>query len=343
MYAKLVVGNSNISALGAMRDIGRLITSGSPSISDIGTFSTTSSVIIDSTPAGWTYVGSITAADRPTIAATGASHAMTNDVDYNLCFSAPGLSSAVPKYAILTQGVRSTAGSTFSLTGASSATSLGVVTNEGPRYWEPNTGGANSELSAVACDVTAGKVLHLIASPRHITIIQEGSGLCAVWESTQTDAHTFYGTAPFVQFSHMNSSNLNSTFITTPTTTTTTITASVLAAVFNLTNPNTGTNYGVYDPSEGNFYYNSPNLFNWVLGGRSSTINAAGSPRYQIGPVFYSLGTKGYPTQYVTGVVPIYWTGADIGTTGDIVDVNGDSYTFFNCGTTNFGVILKTS
>ena len=40
MYAKLVVGNAPISALNAMRDIGRLITSTSPSTANLLAFST---------------------------------------------------------------------------------------------------------------------------------------------------------------------------------------------------------------------------------------------------------------------------------------------------------------
>ena len=346
MYAKLVVGNSAISALGAMRDIGRLITSGAPSISDLGSFNTTSSVIIDATPAGWTYVGSVTAADRPTIAATGASHAMVNDTNYNLCFSAPCLNSPTLKYAALTvawqAGTTATIGSSFALTGAQSATNLGVLTNEGPRYFETSANAAtNNEVLVASLIVTAGSIIHLIASPRHITIINEGRGLSAVWESSQTEAHTFYGTAPFIQYCHNDSSNFTRAPIIVPTATASTLSASILTAAFNVTNPNTGTNFGTYDPTD-NMLINSGSLVQTLAGQRTNTITATGAPRYTISPVFYGLTTKGYPTQYVTGIVPIYWTGANIGTTGDIVDVNGDSYTFFGCGT-GFGVILKTS
>jgi len=70
VYAKLVTGSTPIYALNAMRDIGRLITSTAPSTANLLAFSTTSSYIIDATPAGWTYVGSTNANDRPTICAT---------------------------------------------------------------------------------------------------------------------------------------------------------------------------------------------------------------------------------------------------------------------------------
>ncbi len=343
MYAKLVVGNTAITALGAMRDIGRLITSANPSLSDLGSFNTVSSIIIDNTPAGWTYVGSVTAADRPSIAATNASHAQLTDTNYNLCFSAPCSNSAALKYAALTVAWQSsTAGNSFCLTGAQSATSLGVLTNEGPRYSELQASAAtNSEMAPQAVVVTAGAVVHLIATARHVTIIVENTGLCAVWESSQTDVHTFYGTPPFIQYSHCLASNLVRLPIIVPTVTSSTAGGSIAGIVFNLTNPNTGTNFGTYDVTEG-LTWNIGNLAQSVSGSKANTINAQGSPRYVISPVFYSVGTKGYPTQYVTGVVPIYWCGAGIGTSGDIVDVNGDSYTYFNAGS-NFGVILKTS
>lgn len=343
MYAKLVVGNTAISSLGAMRDIGRLITDANPSISNLGAFNTSSSVIIDATPAGWTYVGSVTVADRPTIASTATSSAMTNDTNYNLCFSAPCLSSSALKYATLTVAYQSaTLGNSFCLAGASSATSLGILTNEGPRVFEiAANASSNVEVQSAAILVTAGTVLHVIANSTHITIIEENRGMSAVWESSQTEVHTFYGIAPFVQYCHALSSNISRYAVIVPTSTSATISSSIATAVFNITNPNTGTNYGTYDPTEG-LYWNIGSLAQSLASTRANTITSAGSPRYIINPVFYSLSTKGFPTQYVSGIVPIYWTGAGIGSSGDIVDVNGDSYTFFNAGT-GFGVILKTS
>lgn len=342
MYAKLVVGNSAITALGAMRDIGRLITSGSPSTSLLSAFNTSSSVIIDSTPAGWTYIGSTTAADRPTIASTGTSNAMTADTNYNLCFSAPCLNSSVLKYATLTVSYRSvTLGNSFCLAGASAATNLGILTNEGPRVFE-NTADAvsNSEVQNAAILVTAGTILHVIANARHITIIEENRGMSAIWESTQTDAHTFYGIAPFVQYCHPASSVITRVALLAPAQVTTTQANSIMAAVFNITNPNTGTNYGTYDPTEG-LLWNIGSLAQTLAGVRTNTITSTGAPRYVINPVFYSLSTKGFPTQYVTGIVPVYWTAPSIGSSGDSVDVNGDTYTWFNAGA-GFGIILKT-
>jgi hypothetical protein len=57
------------------------------------------------------------------------------------------------------------------------------------------------------------------------------------------------------------------------------------------------------------------------------------------------MTTQGYPVQYVTGVVPVYWCKAGLGTTGDTVNIGGDYYTYFNCGASGgtFGLLMKTS
>lgn len=347
MYAKLVVGNTAISAVGAMRDIGRLITAESPSIaSHVGAFNTTSSIVVDNTPAGWTYVGSVTAADRPTIAAPGT-NAQSSDVNYNLCFSAPCLDSPTLKYAALTvawqmSSTNAPPGSSFCLTGAQSATSLGVLTNEGPRMYQLAADhNSNIEVDGVSHVALAGAIFHVIANPRHITIIVEGVGMGAVWESSQTAAHTFYETAPFVQYSHAISTVITGIGWIVPTRFTSDR-DSWFATAFNVTDPNTGINYGTYDVSEVGTM-NVGSLVQSALLSRANTIASTGAPRYVIGPVFYSLGKRGYPTQYVTDIVPVYWCGAGIASSGDTIDINGETYTFFNPGTGNFGIILQTS
>jgi hypothetical protein len=343
MYAKLVVGNSNITALAAMRDIGRLITSDNPTLSLLGGYSQSSSVIIDSTPAGWSYVGSITAADRPTIATVETSTAQVADTDYNLCFSAPCLNTNVLKYCALTVAYRSdTLGNSFCLTGASFANSSGVLTNEGPRVYETKANAtSNAEVAsqAILC-LTSSPVIHLVANPRHITIIIENTGHAAVWESSHTDAHTFYGAAPFVQYCHYTSSSLTRLGAIVPTAVTATQTAGWNAATFNVTSPNTGLNYGTYDVTDA-ATLNVGHLVQTIAGLRANTVSATGLLAYTINPVYYSMTTKGYPSQVVTGIVPIYYIGAGIGTTGDQVEINGEAYTFFNAGA-NLGIILQT-
>lgn len=349
MYAKLVVGASPLAVVKAMRDIGRLITSENPSIDLLTGFSTASSIIVDATPAGWTYVGSVNANDRPTIAAIGSTADTTGtfgytiDTDYNLAFSAPCLNEPSRlKYAVLSTVWRSTslaAYQTFALTAAQSVSSLGVRTNEGPRAFAGSAEGVGETLPlAFATSITT--TFHVIATPRHITIICENRGICAVWESTNTEVHDFYSRPPVIQYSHIVSSATARFPITVPTNYTLTQSAGWMAVAIAVTNVNTGTFYGTYDVSEAG----TANLGNFVQASstyRNNSIDASGSPRYQISPVYFQIGELGYPVQFVTGIVPIYWTRGVIGSSGDTVDISGDSYTFFNCGT-GFGVIMKT-
>lgn len=351
MYAKLVV-NPTISAIRAMRDIGRLITSQNPSLDLVTAFNKSSSIIVDATPAGWTYVGGLNAADQPTIAAVGSAadttspYGYTTDSAYNLGFSAPCLNQPSRlKYAVLTLCWRGAPASaySFALTAAASISPTGTTTNEGPRVSAGSVEGIG-ETDSLALISASPYTLHVIATPRHITIIQEGgtkAGLCAVWEATSTDVHDFYNKPPFIQYSHPTSSATARFPIISPTNYTVTQSPGWMTAAIGVTNVNTGTYYGTYDISEASTA-NLGNLAQASSTYRNNSINAAGSPKYQISPVYFQLGELGYPTQFVTGIVPIYWTRANIGSTGDTVDVNGDSYTFFGCGT-GFGVIMKTT
>ena len=192
--------------------------------------------------------------------------------------------------------------------------------------------------------VAAGVVLHLIATPQHVTIIWEGTGINAVWETTNTDVYTFYNIPAFVQYSHWASATTTQKNIIIPTGYSSGSSAAAggwSAAVFNVTNPNNGTNYGTYDPSSTN-NLNINSLVNSLAGCRVNTYSAAGIPQYAINPVYFTLSQIGYPTQFVTGPVPIYYVSGSLGNTGDTVTVNGDTYYFFNCGS-GFGVIMKTS
>lgn len=348
MYAKLVVGPSNITAIRAMRDIGRLITSDSPSTALITGFDAASSVILDNTPAGWTYVGGVNVNDQPSIAAVGSSidttypHGYANDQHFNLAFSAPCLNNESRlKYAVLSIAWRGSSVNayTFALTAAASVTALGVATNEGPRPFSNAIEGIG-EINPLTPWSAANQILHVIASPRHITIIQEGRGLCAVWEASNTDVHDFYNRAPVVQYTHAQSSATTRFALGVPTAFTTTQAAGWMAIGIGITNVNTGAFYGTYDITE-TATANLGNLGQASTTYRNNSINASGSPKYQIGPVYFQIGEMGYPTQFITGVVPIYWTKGNIGSTGDTIDVNGDTYTFFNCGS-GFGVIMKT-
>jgi len=347
MYAKLVVGSTGINAILAMRDIVRLCTSSTPTTALLGAFSTSSSVIIDSNPAGWTYVGSNNSADRPTVAAIGATGFPASGSQCNLVISAPCLETAALKYVALSISSLQAHNAThnlFTMTGAVSATSLGVLTNEGPRYFSPSGNGQNDTLT-VALRVAANDIVHVIATPRGITIVNEARGMQAVWEMSMSDVNRFYNTAPFVQYCHATSSNFTSETIIIPTSTASVLTRTMMSAVFGVTDVNTGTFYGTYSP--GNIVSNLPtlnigSLFQTANNLRLNSIDSIGSPRYQVTPVFLQIGALGHPIQSVTGTTDIYWTRPNAGFTGDTMLISGDTYTFFNCGT-GYGIALKTS
>lgn len=344
MYAKLVVGASAISAYRAMRDIGRLLVSQSPSTALLEAYSPTSSVVVDDTPSGWSYVGSNFAGDQPSIAAIGAAINATNGVFPNLAFSAPCLN-GMTKYAVLSANHFVAAGATYGvLTGAESVSALGVCTNEGARSYTTSTADTQNERDPHSLRIgIAGVTIHVIANPRHITLIEEGRGVMAVWEMSSTSLNEFYGKAPFVQYSHANTANYGIAGIVVPTGIATASTNSIMHTCFGITNPNTGVTYGTYDPtiSAGGIAYANVGYFARVsASGLQNGISETGLPQYNVLPLILSNDRHGYPAQYISGVTPVYLCGAAIGASGDTVDVNGDTYYFFDAGP-GFGLLLK--
>lgn len=360
MYAKLVVGASRADAYKCMRDIGRLITSDSPSLNLVSGFSTVASIIVDPTPAGWIFVGAVSANDQGEIANTSA-----NTITYtntstmpNLVFKAPCLNGGLYKFCALSLSFR-TSGSmyTFSLTGATDGTSTGVLTNEGPRFFVPSGTAATSVVDnniEKLISVDAGVTIHLIANERHITIIQESKGIMAVWESSNTDLHTYYNSAPFIQYFHPKTSRqLKYPYIVPRGAVgTETATQNHAHTAFNLTNPADGTNYGTYDINDARdasaastsatiSNRNTSNFCVNLLDRFQNTINSSGQLRYLITPIFYQIDQLGYPTQFVSGITPVYLAKNGIGNSGDTVTVNGVEHYYFDCG--NFGLLAQGS
>jgi len=343
MYAKLLTGGSAVVTYQAIRDIARLITSSSPSTSLLGGFSQASSVIIDSTPAGWTYVGSSHASDQPSIAAVSNTTYPANGIRAIMACSAPCLEGSALKYVCLTMG-RQGSGTLLggiNITAAQSVTSVGVATNEGPCYYNLNT--TNANLYPYTISTAANTTIHLIANQRHVTLIQEGAGIHAVWEMSMSDPNRFYGRAPVAQYLHATSSNF-----TVPENMSgpidfaaSTKTGSAICALNAITDVNTATFYGNYEPTilgTRNF----PNFFQKGSDYRNNSVTSTGALAYNVQPLFMSAGALGYPAQAISGVVPVYITKPGIGTSGDTIYVNGEAYTWFNAGG-GFGLALKTS
>lgn len=374
MYAKLVC-STDVDAQYAMRDIGRLISSPSPNVANLTGYgySNVLSKIVDPTPAGWTYIGSTDANNVPSISTgsaivtTGSNSSLTPLP--TLAFSAPCLNGTTLKYCAFVptvQDIRIYNGYTpgnslfgpngLALIGASYANSTGSLTNAGPYTIVRNGGGANSPslyANGNFIPSASGSTVHVIANQRHITIINEEQngiygGLSAIWESSQTDAHTYTNTAPFIQYTQSNSSfaaaitlgSTTSNVIQPPTGATG---GYIYPIVFNTYNINTGAYNGLYEVTASgitNLFYLAqyPNMSTF----RQNTIGSTGTAKQMLTPIFYSLDALGYPTQMVTGVVPIYYTKPYIGVSGDTAVINGQTYTYINAGP-GFGVMIQTS
>ena len=344
MYAKLVAQASGTNPLYYLRDIGRLLTSNTPNTSILTGFSSTSSVVYDDTPAGWTYVGSTNALDRPTIADASVTNTNSGAI-WNFCFSAPCLSGDALKYLVLNCfniGTQNPNG--FTVIGASNATSLGVLTNPTPRFYvNAATSKSRDVVGVYQSFPLNGQTFYIIANQRHCTIICENTGMTGLWESSMTNAHTFYGVAPFVMMQHYSGvfcNGIQTNVLQYDYTSGGNTPAGISVFTPNVTNPNNGTNYGIYDVATNTAATLS--IAQTDTARRANTIDASGNPKYVVSPIYYSMQQIGYPTQYVTGIVPIYWTAGGMGTSGDTVSLNDQPYTFFNVST-KYGVIIDTS
>lgn len=357
MYVKLVTPSTASASQYFIRDIVRLLTAATPSTSLLYAFNSATSVVMDATPAGWTYVGSTLAADRPTPSTSVSDYAQSTSGPDLWAVSAPCLEGSTLKYATLSSASQgfvtpTTTNQWFNLTAARSVTSLGVATNEGVRVYSNSTT-VFTFVQYTAIQFSASTVYHLIATPRGICLINEGRGMHAVWETSMTDPHRFYSTAPVVVWQN---GNFNNTYSAKVTPLTSVIpqanaiaqtNAQFSSCVMNITDVNTGTVYGPVEPCQnglGGAYSNSQN---WWLSDpadmRKNSIDATGMPKYQVAPIYVQPGQFGYPNMYVTGVFNAYWTAPALGNTGDTVTVNGNYYTYFNCGTAMWGILMQTS
>lgn len=216
MFAKLVISSTAVAPSLCIRDIVNLCTSNTPNVSGLVGFDPTQSVVYNNTPAGWTYVYSNRDLDT-----LSTSNVATNGVGDWWAMSAPclGPTANTKKYAKLTTvytGSNVSTYSAFCLSGATNVSS-NTVTNEGFRY---TTGAPANEQYAQYCSHRtisgANYNIYLLATPRHITLFAPFL-TSAVWETSVTDAHTFYNSVPMIQ---VNDSSFNLNFTGTGATTT---------------------------------------------------------------------------------------------------------------------------
>jgi len=366
MYAKLVNPGTAASSL-LIRDIVRLCTSSSPTTSLLSGFTAGSSAIVDSTPAGWTYTYSNVDLGTLGNAANGASSGTADWWAMNaLCNDG-----VTQKYAKLTCNFSgsSTTG-LFHLTGASNVVTT-TVTNEGLRGLAgSSTVDTNNSINGVSGGLgtsayarlgNAG-TYHVIANPNHITIIQDSTRVHAIWETSVTEAHTFYNIPPFVQFNTASvttgsyyESGFNGTAVASPQNlaANNTIQYSPNIQLFNFTAPSSGTNYGTFKIGEiGYSGYSQAGALGIQPGinlgwQRGTTVGTTGGTKNLVTPIYFQAYTYGLAATFVTGVCPIYMTRGNAATAGDTMTINGVTYTYFPCGGSgyaqNYGLVMLTS
>jgi hypothetical protein len=354
MYVKLVTPTSASSSWYYIRDIIRLLTSSAPTTSLLTAFNSSTSVVVDATPAGWTYVGSTLAADQGAAPSTSVSDYVATTSPINLwAISAPCLEGSTLKYVTLTPAMPASTPSTtnqfINLTAARSVTALGVATNEGIRCYTSNAT-ITTTVNRTSMLFGSGTTIHLIATARGITLVSEGLGLMGVWETSMTDPHRFYSTAPVCVWQNGDCSGASTgkTAVLTsviPQQGATQTANTFASCVMNITDVNTGTVYGPIEPVLVNTTVIT-NTNNWINDAgaimRNNSITTAGTPVYQVSPIYVQPGQYGYPNMYVTGVYNAYWCKPGLGNSGDTVLVNGNYYTYFNSGVM-VGFLAQTS
>lgn len=357
MYAKLVysaglstTSNTQYSPFNMVRDIVRLCTSTSPNVNSLVAFSNTSSVVIDTTPAGWSLVYSDVDGTTLPDANTDPNASPSTQVNY-WAISAPclGPSDTTTKYAKLTTSYISNKNSCnpspqtnsgFSLTSASSITNTGTVTGEGHRLQAPGGLAGSDATRLAAWDLSGNGTYHVIATQRHLTIIKEGIGYHGVWEHSVSDYHTFYNVTPVISvvFRGTNVIGPNSTApaSTAPVTVSGASTAADnVRCLHNITDVNTGTNYSAISmAAQENQPYLSPSTYYTNM----RTVSINGTTRNIVTPMMFQLMQWGVPTCFVTSVCDMYMSQGGIGTTGDTFTINGSTYIYFNCGSTGLAI-----
>jgi hypothetical protein len=343
MYAKLVTGGSAVIPSLLIRDIIALCTSATPSLSNLSGsgFSTTSSVVVDNTPAGWTYVHS--SLDGSTLGSGSTPSASSYDW---WAMKSPCLAPAgKEKFAVInTIFTDSTTHGGFWLAGASNVVTT-TITNRGSYGYAGGTATATTLIGdgQNAFSTVANQTFHLIATPRFILIIKEGVKYHGVFEHSATELHEFYNVAPFCQLNigsntygpgAASAGSLGGVQING--------TVSVAAAgnthnfeIFNFTDPNTNINYGVLSfggPGESGLtaatsLAQQPFIWSSRM---SATLSATGATRNIVKPMIFQGFGYGLPTCWITGISDVWFTRGSAGTTGDTMIINGDTYTYFN-------------
>jgi len=357
MYARLVL-TSAVLPSNMIRDIIRLCTSEAPSLTDLSenAFSRTSSVIIDDTPAGWTYVTSSN--DGLTLASSGTATSLSWWGMKSPCLAPSG----TEKFAIFTLAFEDTLTTTaglFMMSGASGIDTLNTTTvNRGSRL----RAGTTSATATIGVDTflgfngSTGQTFHLIATPRFVILYKEGAKMNAIFEHSSTGVHEFYDKAPFVQYSISSSTSFLGTASPGGLGGVDLNSAGgsgngIVLEIFDFTEAASSTGFGVFSfggisnagGAKADTVAAQPYMWPQQI---ATTVASNGISRNIVKPLMFSAFSYGLPTCLITGVCDVFMTRGGAGTTGDTMVINGDVYTYFNVitsGAKQFGLAINTS
>lgn len=354
MYAKLVMSTAPSTFHDFCRDIARLLTSASPSTSLLSSnvWNVNACTIVDSTPAGWTYVGTSYPAETELAGVNSGggntSYGVATTWNWVLKSACASPNQSKYKYLVLNESYSQNANLTtsthwFTLGSAQSSTSSGVLTNETYRryFWPALSNPIN--LGSLGFN-TAG-TYHLIANARHVTLIKEGEGIMALWEHSPTDLHTRYSITPSILYQWKTSTVGAPTWAAGTGAYNANEAGTDGAWLTNITDVNSGTTYGSVNIAAATSTFASNGVaqpYLWPNTNKVSTISSTGATRQLVSPVMFQYFAYGYPTMYVSGVVPIYFCKGGIGSAGDSVSVNGVDYIYIPVNAA-LGVAIQSS
>jgi hypothetical protein len=354
-----------------------LCTNNNPTILDVDWLND-ASVVIDNTPAGWSFVGSSSSYydDITYLYNTNYNNYsnianLTNSTDFNMTISAPWSSNtSATKYLNFNQvnldyGAVSTGytggARNIMFTTCSFANTTTIVDRTHLMIQPAGNGlGELSQVGAMPVGVST-KTFHLLATNTHVTLIDEGVGFMSLWESQGSEYHNLNNTPPVACVVASNTlymcADTGNTWMSAASLTTQ---GRLSLATTSYGAPFASTT-GIYD-SRLSSYKGASSLvnINYNSAATTSKFSSTNVPslvpmfadpyrrtrltnqrvRAQIVPITYNPG-YGYPTQIVTGTSPVYYTSASIGITGESLDINGEEYYWFNAG--DIGLAIKSS
>jgi hypothetical protein len=370
MYARLDLSANTPSWLFWMQVV-HLVTNTSPTIftgTILNNYFANTSTVIDSTPSGWSFVGSSTGQyDTPAEfyqrlgdgnPHTEFAYYRNNNDNWNLTVGAPvSANTSRTKYVNFNHTLLEAGSNANGYMGCMSLCSFANQSTVVDQTWfhtSPSSNPPAENSSSGNFSFIAGKSFHILCNNSHITIVDDNVGFEGVWDSQGSDHHEYYNTpattivmAGNTLYQLANTGAINA------------------ADYMEAGGPHSNAAAQFYSPfamgvdiaNSSNNYVFPVKLFNYSQDSNTSiqtngafrkTMNtpslypsysdpypvtrlANNAIRTQIVPITYNIG-YGYPTQVVTGTSPVYYASANVGVSGDTIDINGEEYVYLNAG-----------